>query len=34
MNIAGFASWQITWSESCRLVSEPLCTGFLSTLLG
>ena len=33
MNLAGFAGWQTTWSESCGLASEPLCTGFFSTLL-
>ena len=32
-NLAGFAGWQPTWSESCGLASEPLCTGFFSTLL-
>ena len=34
MNLAGFAGWQTTWSESCGLASEPLCTSFFSTLLG
>ena len=33
MNLAGFAGWQTTWSESCGLASEPLRTGFFSTLL-
>ena len=33
MNLAGLAGWHTTWSESCGLASEPLCTGFFSTLL-
>ena len=32
-NLAGFAVRQTTWSESCGLGSEPLCTGLFSTLL-
>ena len=32
MSLAGFARWQTTWSESCGLASETLCTGFFSTL--
>ncbi len=32
-NLKEFGGRQTAWSESCGLASEPLCPGFLGTLL-